>query len=316
MKNISRFVLAAFDFMEPKLKRGSEGLRTIISARNLASSSNAEIEFLIQHKVLKPFNALNVISEYLGSLGDHQISFKAPPFLVGSSESEVGLFLETFRLALNDALIEEEEKKDLTLNGMSELSQYIDTLHKRAVRRAKLIALTNSMSNAESLFVPIFSEHDFPNDSKRIVRERQVMDLLLRKFPIPDDDVEWERILDFREDSDSKDKLLNLRRWIRQISSSSFNIREIEEELDYLVHEYEKLIGFHKIKHRQKNLELFVTAPLEIIENLAKLNWSKAAKALFQLRQNRVDYLISENTLPGREIAYIHKATEEFAMKR
>jgi Fic/DOC family N-terminal len=50
--------------------------------------------------------------------------------------------------------------------------------------------------------------------------------------------------------------------------------------------------------------------PLEIVENLAKLNLSKMAKGIFSAKKRKVELLEAELKAAGRECAYVFDAQE------
>jgi len=53
-------------------------------------------------------------------------------------------------------------------------------------------------------------------------------------------------------------------------------------------------------------------APLEIIEDVAKLRWSKIVKGVFSARHGKVELLEAEMKAPGRECAYVFDARTRF----
>jgi len=58
--------------------------------------------------------------------------------------------------------------------------------------------------------------------------------------------------------------------------------------------------------------QALVVGTAELIENAAKLQFSKIAKGLFQASQLKAELLNAELTAPGKELAYIYKAKEHF----
>lgn len=94
------------------------------------------------------------------------------------------------------------------------------------------------------------------------------------------------------------------------MGNSELNTYEIEQKLEYLLAQYEERLKKEKIKYRIGNAELVITTSLMVLENIVKLNWSKAAKSLFNLKRRSVDLMIGETLAPGREVAYISKIKE------
>ena len=62
---------------------------------------------------------------------------------------------------------------------------------------------------------------------------------------MPDDGTPWERIVEFRNDPDSKSRLYSLRRWISRSATAATPARELAEELEYLLHIYDEHMRLH-----------------------------------------------------------------------
>ncbi len=58
------------------------------------------------------------------------------------------------------------------------------------------------------------------------------------------------------------------------------------------------------LKASQSLVDVFVNTPLEILENPAKLNWSKIAKGALQVRKRKAVLMELEMRAPGRECDY------------
>jgi hypothetical protein len=138
-----------------------------------------------------------------------------------------------------------------------------------------------------------------------------VFEVVVSRMPEPDDNSSWERILEFRRDPDSRRTLRALRRWTRRIATQLHSPKEVGEELDYLVDEYEHHMKVHEIKYRRGTLEALVVGTAEALEDLAKIKWGALTKRLFT-RNRKVDMLQAELNAPGREIAYVLKARKSF----
>ena len=138
------------------------------------------------------------------------------------------------------------------------------------------------------------------------------MRLVINQLPILNSTTSFEQILDYRSDEEQRNSLLSLRRWIRKISSENLSVNEIEEELEWLINQFEKHIKLHKLKTNTETLEVIVKAPLEVIENLIKIKWSKLPEPLFALRKQQISLLDAEINSPGNEIAYLIKTKSHF----
>jgi hypothetical protein len=52
----------------------------------------------------------------------------------------------------------------------------------------------------------------------------------------------------------------------------------------------------HKVRSSQSFVEVFLASPLEIIEDLAKFNWSKLAKGALSVKKREVELMEAEMT--------------------
>jgi len=136
--------------------------------------------------------------------------------------------------------------------------------------------------------------------------------IVINRLPVPDDSVPWEQIIDFRNDPDTENKLLGLRVWMSDITRAKLTSIEIEQKLEWLLHEYQQHMRLHRMKTNASTLETIIVTGAEIVENLVKLQFGKLAKGLFSLRHRKLALLEGELKSPGREIAFISKAQETF----
>lgn len=148
-----------------------------------------------------------------------------------------------------------------------------------------------------------FTSSDFSDKSP-------VLTVLIKKFPIPSNDFEIKRFIDFKNDPDTRLKLSRLKDWVLEISKKNYTEKEIEQKIDYLLQEYSRQLDIYRLKHNLGIVETFVTTSLEVLENLVKLHFSKIAKAIFDLGKQDLNLLEAEQKMDGRELALIHKLKE------
>ncbi len=148
---------------------------------------------------------------------------------------------------------------------------------------------------------------ELPNSQKSNVTQ-----IVISKLPLPNNETPWEQIIDYRNDPENQKNLLNLRRWIRKISTENLPPTEIEEELEWLISEFQNHMKLHKMKTNTETIEVMVKAPLELIENLIKLKLSKIPEPLFVLKKRQINLMEAELNAPGREMAYIIKTRDNF----
>lgn len=175
----------------------------------------------------------------------------------------------------------------------------------------QVVPLVNSdLSFDIANFVSVASKKSAQALPKR--SEQNVAHIILNKLPFPSSDVSIERVLDFKEDPETKRLLLGMKRWIRKTLNSNTSIKELDDEIEYLLLEYGHYMKIHEMKITTGTLETLVVTSAEIVENVARLNLSKAAKSLFSVRNRNLALAEAEMKAPGREISYIVRANKEF----
>jgi len=137
-----------------------------------------------------------------------------------------------------------------------------------------------------------------------------VLCFTLEKIPVPSDNTPWEQIIDFRKDEDSQNKYYALIHWANQVASSNKPLHEVEDEYNYLYSEYCKAFDIHKMKSSFTAWEILMTGAIDSFMSLQ--GFSSVIRNLFSISKTRIQVKEEEMKLPGREIAYIHKANETF----
>src|ERR1017187_3424285 len=126
----------------------------------------------------------------------------------------------------------------------------------------------------------------------------------------PDAGCAWQDMLDFK--GEMRDKQWAFRRFLSTLGTKQQTESEIRDDLEWSLNEYAKAMELHHLKASQSFVDVFVISPLEIIENLAKFNWSKIAKGALQVSKRKVELMEAEMKAPGRECAYIFEARKRF----
>jgi hypothetical protein len=143
------------------------------------------------------------------------------------------------------------------------------------------------------------------------VHTSPVLDIVLKELPLPDESVSWESIRDFRGDKEAWTNLLELRHWTRKVAAANTPAMEIREELEYLRASFDSHLRFHRMKTRPGIVRTLVTLPTAL-GKAAKLDFGGAVDALLIAKTREIALLEAERSAPGREVAYISKATEKF----
>lgn len=131
--------------------------------------------------------------------------------------------------------------------------------------------------------------------------------LVIQKFPVPDDTVSWERLIDFKNDPDTRNRILALRSWMADISQRPYTLSEIDDKLESLLADYTIQFKKHHIQYNGTWLETILVPVGDAIFHSLNMDFGKAAGILFQLFTGRYQLFEAETKFAGREVAYIHK---------
>lgn len=172
--------------------------------------------------------------------------------------------------------------------------------------------LINATSEVD--VIPIFDLF-IPEKKSDLGKEYKILEVVLKKFPVIDESVSWEQIIDFKSDTDSKRKFLALRNWMIDISKGNFSSKEISEKFDHLYSEYESHIKKHNLKTNSGIIKTFSITTSEILEDLIRFKWSKAVKAGFEIFEKSSKLTEIESNTPGKEVGYVYDLGQKFGNK-
>jgi hypothetical protein len=139
-----------------------------------------------------------------------------------------------------------------------------------------------------------------------------VLEVVIKQIPTPGEAHSLEDIVAFREVARSQGLVQALRASIYDLARGSADPFEVSERIADLMSRYERALSIEKMSRDTGVLETIVVSTAEVAEALVKFKWATAAKKLFEVRHKRIDLMKAQLTLPGREVAYIVKAREEF----
>jgi hypothetical protein len=71
-------------------------------------------------------------------------------------------------------------------------------------------------------------------------------------------------------------------------------------------------MAIHHVKASKGVFEAVVIPAMEVVENVAKFNWSKVAKGIISAKIRKVELLEAEMKAPGHESAYVVEAKQRF----
>lgn len=140
-----------------------------------------------------------------------------------------------------------------------------------------------------------------------------VIRVTLAALPVPNDDTPWEQIIDFRQNDEARLSLRRLRHWMRSAATENMSEATLADELQLMLDNYAEHMRLHRMKYHHGVLETIVTAGAEIAESILKLKFATLAHQCFSVKADRIKLLEAEMSAPGREVAYIATAHEQFA---
>jgi hypothetical protein len=148
------------------------------------------------------------------------------------------------------------------------------------------------------------------------LNKSNVIQLLLTKFPVPDDFVPLEEIVNFQNNEATIKMRTSLRRWIYGVVRNQMTRSEADAELSDLIIQYETAMDIAHLRYSHGLLEVASIMMAELLENLLNIKPGKALKSLFDIRRRHADLLEAETKAPGREISLVSRARKEFCEKR
>lgn len=157
---------------------------------------------------------------------------------------------------------------------------------------------------------PIYKDFLDLNDQKQ-----KVFSIVLNNFPVPHKNIDIEEILDWKKNEEIIKRKLALKDWINEVSRLNLPPIEIQEKIEYLISEYKNFLNINKIKYEIAQLKALIKSPLEIIEDLVHIKWSRLPNLFFDLKELEINLVEAEFNFPGRALSYIVKVNEKFSTK-
>jgi hypothetical protein len=140
---------------------------------------------------------------------------------------------------------------------------------------------------------------------------KNVVDIVLHRFPYVGDNVSWEQVLEFRKDPDVLASRNRLRKWLGSMAKDKFAPYEIEREIDCLLTDYEAFMRKHRMAVSHEAMRTAVVGIATILEDLSRFKWGKLAESLFAVTDRSAN-LIDDEKAPGREISYLVSLKQTF----
>jgi hypothetical protein len=262
-------------------------------------------------------NIANNIANDLEFLASKNIAFE-PPKVRWLSEEVSGLP----KLNANRSIVATwEDLNDVSsiLTALSKLSFRGRELGREEVERifeARLIARSMQHSDGVEASVVRSEPLAIPPEVQYLLEAQMPstngIAIVLDKLPMPSELTPWEAILDFKADTEAQGYLQGLKVWMSDLARQKLTPNEASEKLDWLLFQHKKHMDMHKLSYRWGTLGGTFVAAAEILEDLAKIKWGKAAGAIVSIFDKRLELMKSELDNPAKEVSYIVKAQEQF----
>ncbi len=289
-----------------------------IDYHNIQQPLNLKRQILLFDKIIVEEQSLGLAKTFVNYTPNRNLeSFKFNNQEIDFLGAEGYLSIETINRPINVKIDSDEEKFMETLRNESEEINTLLAVLKANPSSGTLTKLMGIIKKLPTSFAralgirlreegndayPVFDdEPDYTSSGKK----EDVLKFLLKQIPEPDDSVSWEQIIDFRNDPDTMKKYYALIKWVNDVSQKEFNTNEIEEEYQYLYHDYSEQYRIHKMKHKQGIIEVLVTAAVDVF--IHNLGAGHISSSLFALWKHQLNLLEAEAKFTGREVAYIYK---------
>lgn len=127
--------------------------------------------------------------------------------------------------------------------------------------------------------------------------------------PVPDEQASWQQIIEYRNDSDSQERFLELKEWMSDISRGAIAEAEARQKLEFLLDQYRRVLQRHEIQINWTKLAAFVVSSADN----SPFQKDQSASPLFSVEPRKLALLETESTLPGSIVAFVTKTKSMFS---
>jgi hypothetical protein len=205
-----------------------------------------------------------------------------------------------------------EETKDSQSNSFKfagVLAATNDLVFNMEDMRLRIAAEYLNVTIPSTQFAPIVNSF---NSYQTKQTHDQALHFVLEKMPVPDSNVPWEMVLEFRNDSAIQRKYYALLNWINEVSQQNLPLPHLIDQYHELYHEYVHQYSLYNLTKSYTTVELLVFGIMDAANAFLQNNFATAFKILLNIRKENVALLKSEKDIQGRELAYIFAANEKF----
>jgi hypothetical protein len=217
----------------------------------------------------------------------------------------VGVSGEEFLASRKDEKKAREIKnkvRDLDMSGGDPLRMF-SIMQRMAVNLTRFVAIelrNLHQMDAHPIVPAEFSS--FEQDDEH-PNKQDVLKITVAALPLPDKDVSWEQILEYRNDLNSLNRFLDLRNWINETARGEFSFSEVQQRLGSVLKRFRKQMEFHRFKTVTAAFEAFVTTNSD---NLFSFHGSTSLiGASCSVEQRQLALFKNESPAEGGVIAYV-----------
>ncbi len=161
-------------------------------------------------------------------------------------------------------------------------------------------------------YAVIAGDHSSLDQDDALAPKHHVLRFVL-SLPAPDEQVPWQRIIEYRSDGASRSQFFILKTCLSDIARGLIPATQVQETLDYLLNRYHYHMNLHHSDVENKRMEVFVVTTAEIAAGFEAIRWSTNADAMFALERCSVALLEGESTAAGSELAYVIESKSIFS---
>lgn len=173
--------------------------------------------------------------------------------------------------------------------------------------RAASIVLNSQGKDAVPLIWPKDLQIDIKNKNNF---QTTAIITVMNHFPLISDEMPISDIVQFKNESETKHKLLRLRNWYRKWEANTSE-NEIVEEAEMLVHDYKRYMDACGVSYKIGVVESAISLPIEIVKGLVTINPKKITSAILSIKKAKVILLKEEADAPGKELSFIASVMKE-----
>lgn len=166
--------------------------------------------------------------------------------------------------------------------------------------REKLIAEFLNLSS-QDIYSPLLYQQFYTG----YISGADVINITIAGFPVIRDDVEWEKLHDFKNEGETKIKVMRFREFAKKLSREKLTATEAKEEIEWMLEEYKQHIKLAKMKYELGRIEGIFLTSLKFVENMLTFKPSEAFGSLYTIKKNRIELLEAELNSPGKEVALL-----------